>query len=82
MAKQFKWSIVFLFFFHAYMTSDIESFLFCLWDSTGLILFFVMESSLLHDQLYNSYSPLLCRDTQTSCCTINVSFYAPQFMST
>lgn len=42
--------------------------------SPGLFLFFIVESSFLHDKLHHSYSPLLCWDTQTSCGTIDVSF--------
>lgn len=42
----------------------------------GLFLFIIMESSLLHHQLYHSHSSLFCWDTQTSCGTINVSFVA------
>lgn len=42
--------------------------------SAGLFLFITVESSLLHHQLHHSDSSLLCRDTQTSCGTIYVSF--------
>lgn len=42
--------------------------------SSGLFLFFIVESSFLHHKLHHSYSSFLCRHTQTSCGTINVSF--------
>lgn len=43
--------------------------------SAGLFLFITMESPLLHHQLHHSYSSLLRWDTQTSCGTIDVSFF-------
>lgn len=42
----------------------------------GFFLFVIMESSLLHHQLYHSHRSFFCWDTQTSCGTINVSFVA------